>query len=130
MKKEEREQYVEYRIKTARKTFDAAKILLENNFYNSAVNRLYYSVFYAVNALLVKNKIIARTHSGIKQQFSLHFIKNKKMSIEYGKLLSELFDLRQKADYDNLFEIEGEAVMSILEPVKKMIDEIEKLVKN
>ena len=130
MKENERVEYINHRINSAKKTFNAAKSLIDNEFYNSAVNRLYYSVFYAVNALLVKNEITARTHSGIKQQFSLHFIKNKKLNVKYGILLSDLFDLRQKADYDNLFEIEDAAIVSLLEPVKNMIDEIEKLVTN
>ncbi len=49
---EERVEYVKYRIESANKTFEAAKVLAENEFWNSAVNRLYYSIFYAVNALL------------------------------------------------------------------------------
>jgi len=52
MTNEERREYVKYRIESARKTFEAAKVLSENGFWNSAVNRLYYAVFYAVNALL------------------------------------------------------------------------------
>ncbi len=41
---EERKEYVKYRIESAHKTFEAAKILAENGFWNSAVNRLYYSL--------------------------------------------------------------------------------------
>lgn len=130
MKTEERKQYVNYRIETAKKTFEAAKLLLDNGFSSSAVGRLYYSVFYIVNALLVENEIATKTHAGLKQQFSLHFIKTEKLDEEYGKLLSKLFNLRQKADYDNYFAIEKEAVHSMIEPVKDMIDEIEKLITN
>ncbi len=130
MKIEERKQYIKYRLETANKTLDAAKLLLENDFPSSAVGRLYYSIFYAVNALLVKNEIATKTHSGLKTQFFLNFIKTKKIDVKYGELLSELFDLRQKADYDNYFEIEKEEVLSMIEPVKNMINEIEKLVTN
>ena len=55
MTNEERIEYVKYRIESAYKTYDAAKVLAENGFWNSAVNRLYYATFYAVNALLVLN---------------------------------------------------------------------------
>jgi uncharacterized protein (UPF0332 family) len=57
MNQNERKEYVRYRIESSRKTFEAAKVLAQNGFWNSAVNRLYYAVFYAVNALLVLNKI-------------------------------------------------------------------------
>ncbi len=43
MTNEERKEYVNYRIETAYKTFNAAKVLADNGFWNSAVNRLYYS---------------------------------------------------------------------------------------
>ncbi len=66
---EERVEYVKYRIESAHKTLEAAKILADNGFWNSSVNRLYY----AVNAILVFNKIETKTHSATKSQFSLHF---------------------------------------------------------
>ena len=75
MTNEERREYVKYRIGSARKTFEAAKVLSDNGFWNSVVNRLYYTVFYAVNALLVLNEIQTKSHSATKSQFSLHFVK-------------------------------------------------------
>jgi uncharacterized protein (UPF0332 family) len=56
MTNEERNEYVKYRIESAHKTFQAAQVLADNGFWNSAVNRLYYALFYAVNALLVLNE--------------------------------------------------------------------------
>jgi len=50
-------EYVKYRIEKAYKTYDAAKVLADNGFWNSSINRLYYSLFFAVNALLVLNDI-------------------------------------------------------------------------
>ena len=41
----DRDAYINNRIETAYKTFEAAKVLAENGFWNSSVNRLYYSVF-------------------------------------------------------------------------------------
>ena len=130
MKSIDRDAYVQNRIETAYKTLDAAKILAENGFWNSAVNRLYYSVFYAVNAILVKNEIIAQFHSGAKSQFSLHFIKTGKLDKKYGKLLAELFDWRQKGDYENLYEFDSESVLPLLDSVLDMIQQIEKEIKN
>ncbi|MBS3777477.1 MAG: HEPN domain-containing protein, partial [Bacteroidales bacterium] len=41
----------------AYQTYEAARVLSDNSFWNSAVNRLYYSIFFAANALLVLNGI-------------------------------------------------------------------------
>ena len=122
---EERKEYVKYRIESAHKTFEAAKVLAENEFWNSAVNRLYYSLFYAVNALLVINEIQTKSHSATKTQFSLHFVKTGKFNKKYGKLLSELFDWRQKGDYENIFDYDNDSVQPLFKPVSEMIDLIE-----
>ena len=71
MNDDEKQEYLKYRLESARKTFDAAKILAQHGFWNSAVNRLYYSLFYAVNALLVKNNIQTKTHSSLKTKLRL-----------------------------------------------------------
>ncbi len=123
---EERKEYVKYRIESSHKTFEAAKVLAENGFWNSVVNRLYYSIFYAVNALLVFNEIQTKSHSSTKSQFSLHFVKTGKFDKKYGKLLSELFDWRQKGDYENIFDYDYDAVQPLFKPVNEMIMLIEK----
>lgn len=127
---EERNEYIRYRIETSYKTFDAAKMLADNEFWNSAVNRLYYSIFYAVNALLVLNDIKTKTHSSIKSQFSLHFVKTRKIDKKYGKLLSKLFDWRQRGDYDNLVEYDKESVEPLFKSVKEMIELIDSEIEN
>ncbi len=130
MTPEERKEYVKYRIETAYKTVEAAKVLAEKGFWNSAVNRLYYAVFYAVNALLVLNDISTKSHSATKSKFSLHFIKKGKFDKKYGKLLSELYDWRQKGDYENIFDYDSESVRPLFEPVTEMIKLIDEEIKN
>ncbi len=126
MTNEERNEYVKYRIESAHETFNAAKVLAENGFWNSAVNRLYYALFYAVNALLVLNNIQTKSHSSTKSQFSLFFVKTGKFDKKYGRLLSELFDWRQKGDYENIFDYDNDSVKPLFDPVAEMIDLIEK----
>jgi len=125
MNENERKEYVRYRIDSARKTFEAAKVLADNGFWNSAVNRLYYAVFYAVNALLVMNKIQTKSHSATKSQFSLNFVKTGKFDKKYGRLLAELYDWRQKGDYDNIFDYDNDSVQPLFKPVEEFINLIE-----
>jgi uncharacterized protein len=125
MTNEEKLQYVKYRMLSAHNTLEAARVLSDNGFWNSAINRLYYSLFYAVNALLVLNNIPTKSHSSTKSQFSLHFIKTGKFDKKYGRLLSELFDWRQKGDYDNIFDYNSDSVKPLFEPVSEMINMID-----
>ena len=125
MNPDEKIAYILYRLDAARKTYEAARILAEKGYWNSAVNRLYYSLFYAVKALLLLHNIESKKHSGIKSQFSLHFVKTGKFDKKYGQLLSELFDWRQKGDYDNIFDYDEESVLPLFDPVNEMLDLIE-----
>jgi uncharacterized protein len=123
---EDRTEYAKYRIESAHKTFQAAKVLAENEFWNSAVNRLYYAVFYAVNALLVLHNVQTKSHSATKSQFSFHFIKTGKLDKKYGQLFTQLFDWRQKGDYESVFEYDKDSVNPLFEPVEEMIDAIKR----
>ncbi len=85
-------------------------------------DRLYYALFYAINALLVLNEIPTKSHSATKSQFSMHFIKTGRLDKRYGRLLSQLFDWRQKGDYENVFDYDQKVVEPLFSPVKEMIE--------
>lgn len=129
MNKQERADLVEYRTNRAKETFNEVKTLIENEFWNTAVNRLYYSCYYIVSALLIMNEIKAQTHSGVRQLFGLHFIKTGKISRELGKFYSDLFDKRQTGDYDDFIDFDRETVEYLMPLAKELIDKLEKLIK-
>ncbi len=99
------EEYIAYRIERAWRTFNDAKALAGNQSWNSAINRLYYACFYAVLALFAKHEINSHTHSGVKTQLALHFIKTGKLDKILGVLYSDLFDFRQKGDYGDFLTL-------------------------
>jgi hypothetical protein len=129
MKPEQKLEYIQYRLESSKKTLEAAKVLAENGFWNSAVNRLYYALFYSVNALLYVSDIAVKKHSTVKTQFNLHYIKTGILDKKYGQLLSELFDWRQKGDYENIFEYDKESVLPLIPEVEEMVKVIETAVK-
>jgi len=63
-----------------------------------------------------------------RSQFTLHFIKTGKLDKKYGRLLSELFDWRQKGDYENIFDYDNESVKPLFPIVFDMLTEINKLI--
>lgn len=125
---ENRDDYIKYRFHRAEESFDEALILAEKERWNTVINRLYYSCFYAVIALLLKNDIETQTHDGARTQFGLHFIKTGKIDKAYGKLFTKLFDYRQKGDYGDLFDYDEDIVKPLIEQVKEFIGEIGKYI--
>ena len=61
--------YIKYRFHRSEESLDEALILAKNGSWNTVVNRLYYSCFYAVISLLLKNNIETQTHEGARTQF-------------------------------------------------------------
>lgn len=119
---------INYRIERAKDTFDDAKILIEKEKWNSAINRLYYAAYYAVMALLLKSDLKPTTHSGAKSNFSEHFIKTELIAKKFGKIYSQLFTWRQKGDYDDFFSFSEEKVIPYLKPTEDLIKIIETLI--
>lgn len=127
--KASREDLIQYRLHRAKDTFEDAQILAERRKWNSSINRLYYSAYYAVMALLLFSELNPATHNGTKSNFTEHFIKTERIPKEFGKMYSQLFTWRQKGDYDDLFDFDQEKVMPYFQPVQKLIDLIESIIK-
>lgn len=121
-----RSEYIKYRLEKADETFEVAELLVKNEKWNSAINRLYYSAYYAISALLVQADLNTKTHSGVKTQFFLNYVKTGIIKIELGRVYSDLFDWRQKADYGDFSDFTEEDVGSILNPTKVLINDIKK----
>lgn len=112
-----RQDYIDYRVLKSNEAFEDVVLLADNQRWNSCINRLYYSCFYLVGALLYKYSIKAETHNGAKTQFNLHFVKPGKIDMKYGKLYTNLFDWRQESDYADFTDFDGETVLPLLEQV-------------
>jgi len=125
---ENREEYINYRFQRAVESYEEALILADNMRWNAVVNRLYYSCFYAVVALLLKNNIETQTHDGARTQFGLNFVKPGIIETKYGKLFSKLFDYRQKGDYGDLFDYDEALVSPLIIQVKEFIEELKRVI--
>lgn len=121
-----REDYINYRFHRAEESFEEALILAKEERWNAVINRLYYTCFYAVIALLIKHNIATQTHDGARTQFGLFFVKTGIINKESGKFFSKLFDYRQKGDYGDLFDYDEELTMPLIDKVKEFLIEIKK----
>ncbi len=121
---------INYRLDRAFETFDEAKVLAENAFWNTTANRLYYSCFYAINALFTKKDIITKTHTGTKNQFHLHFIKTKLIDRKQGSLYSKLFSLRNTGDYEDFIIYDQESIEPLFPQVEDFLITIKSFIKS
>ena len=105
-----KEDILKIKIRRSRKSLLEAQKLMEYNFTNAAISRLYYACFYAATALLFKKDIFVKTHSGVKQMLGLHYVIPGLLSNEMGKFYSDIFASRMGSDYDDFADDDPEIV--------------------
>jgi len=87
----------------------------QNGALSTAASRYYYAVFHAIHSLFVMDGIYAKSHEGLNSMFSLHYIKTKKLDEKFGRFVAIMENLREKADYDVLFDVTQET-LDIMKP--------------
>jgi len=117
----EQKDYINYRLQRATDTLNDAKLLAENERWNSSINRLYYACFYAVSALLYFHSIEAKTHKGVRIKFMIEFIKTGLFHKDFGKLFSDLFDWRQEGDYSDFVLFDKDLTMPLIIKSEELI---------
>lgn len=127
MSDELKQELIEFRVKKANEAFVMASMAAERELWNSVVSELYYACFYLVIAFFAKNDIKTSTHSGVKTVFGLHFIKTGLLDAKWGRLLSDLFGMRQDADYRDFKIFTKEEIMPLLNQVTEFRKEMQKL---
>jgi len=116
-------------IKNAEEKLGAAEYLLKGGFYNDAVSRAYYSMFYSARALLSIKEIYPKAHKGVILKFGLEFVKKGFVEDAYGRALSHAKDRREVADYDIEKNIGKEEAESIVEDAERFLDRIKEAIK-
>ena len=62
-------------LEKADEALKVSRLNLLNNFFAASINRSYYAIFYAANALLATRKLARSKHSGVLSAFRQGFIK-------------------------------------------------------
>ena len=97
-------------------------------YWDNIANRLYYALFHAVSALLIHDKHAINTHRGVVVLFGQHYVKTGKFDLKDGKLYSQLQTMREKGDYNCIYQTSEDEVAPMIEPAKSLIAKIGKYI--
>lgn len=106
--------------------------MLDQDFMpRSVINRAYYTMFYAVLALIVYSDINIKTsrHAGVISIFDKDFIRTGKIDKRFSEMLHNAFDARLEADYADLIEPTREEAVEHVQNAKAFLDCIEEMIK-
>ncbi len=118
-----------YRKEKAYATLQEAEDMVATAHWNLAMQRMYYACFYMASALLISAGIKAHTHNGVIGQLGLNYVSKGLLTKEEGRLYSRLLQNRITGDYNDFFDFDGEDVLPLINPVKKLLARLDSLIK-
>ncbi len=104
----------------------AAELLLREGYFSFAVSRAYYSMFYAVEALLLTRELSFSKHSGVIVAFGKEFVKTGAFDSRFHRYLLNAFELRNAGDYGAVHAVSEENARQVIEESRELLAAIDK----
>ena len=93
------------RMEKAEQCLETAHNNIEDRDYKAAANRSYYAIFHSMRAILAFDSFDSKKHSGVISEFRRRYIKTGIFEADMSDIISNLFNIRGKSDYDDFFVI-------------------------
>jgi uncharacterized protein (UPF0332 family) len=122
---DDRDTLVNLFTEKAHRALEDAQAEISSDF---SVNRSYYAMYYAAQAILLLNEIEVKTHKGVNSEFSRYFVKTGQISKEIFKSLGRAENDRYKADYHPKSGISDEEAQEHLKNAILFVRTIENLI--
>jgi len=117
---------IAYRMQRAEDSLKAAKIMCDNNMLSFAMNRIYYAMFYSVQAALILQDVSFSKHGQVKAYMNRELVKTGILPLPLGRVYNKAFEYRQKFDYVDFAEPDQELVESYLNQGREFLNVIKR----
>lgn len=115
-------------IKKSKESLGAAKKLFAYGYFDFAVSRAYYAMFYMTEAVLLTKDLSFSKHSGVISAFGEQFIKPGIIHKKYHQLLRDAFRARNIGDYAHTEAVTKEECDKILSNAEHFLKKIEEYI--
>ena len=128
LKEEDRHILVELELEKADKTFRQVEVLQREGYWDTMANRLYYSLFHAVSALLINDQREVGSHKGAAIRFHQYYVRTGVFTDEEGSFYSQMETLREKSDYNCFFNVTEADIASKVAPTSSFIEKVKQYI--
>jgi len=111
-------------IKKSEHALEVAEQLIKDGYPSDAASKIYYSMFYAAQALLKSEGVDVIKHSAAESAFGYHFAKQNRIDPKFHKMLINARKMRELADYDVLEEITEPTAIAMMNDCKEFLSTI------
>lgn len=124
--------FAKYKVERAQEEVDTARLLLQNGKLKAANNRAYYSIYYALTAVLCLEPIAFKKHKDTIAYFNKNYVHGGRFPNEIGRAIAKAEKVRHASDYDDFYiaskaeaEEQIQTADKLIELVKAYVEKIE-----
>ena len=117
-----------HRLEQAKEDLEAGKLLYDKNFYKSANNRAYYSIFHSIKAVLALEPIDFKRHKDVLAYFNKNYINKEIFSRMMGRKIQNASAIREDSDYDDEFIVDADKTNEQLKTAEELIELVDKYI--
>lgn len=114
--------FSKYRLDRAKQEYQVANLLYRENQLLAANNRAYYSIFYAIKAVLAIEKKDFKRHKDVIAYFNKEYVSTEIFPKRVGRKISQAKAIREDSDYDEEYEPSSETTVLQIETAKELIE--------
>lgn len=109
-------------LNKAQESLNAAKLLKTNNYFDYAVSRAYYTMFYIAEAFLEGEQQQFSSHAAVISAFGRDLAKSGKVPQDFHRFLIDAQALRQISDYGKFQSISEQQAQQQIINAEKFIN--------
>ena len=92
-------------LRKAEHSIEAAKVMKQSSYFDFAVSRAYYAMFYLAEAFLLEKGLAFSKHSAVHAAFGEHFVRTGILPTQLHRALIHGMEVRLTGDYDSAKEV-------------------------
>lgn len=119
-----------YRLQRAREEYETSELLYRENKFLAANNRAYYSIFYAIRAVLAMERVDFKKHKDVLAYFNKNYISTEIFPKNMGRKIVQASRIREDSDYDDEFIVDKEKTFEQIITAEELIELIGTYINN
>ncbi|MFQ5652244.1 MAG: HEPN domain-containing protein [bacterium] len=116
--------WIQKLMRRSQSSMEAATSLYEKEFYEEAISRAYYAMFYLTQAVLATKDLYRKRHSAVISAFAEHFTNQELLPRDLHTKLHTAFEERLASDYDMDSLKSGAEAQEVLEGAQEFKHQI------
>lgn len=119
-----------YKLNRAAEELETARLLMDNEKWKAANNRAYYSIYYAITAVLSLESVAFRKHKDTLAYFNKNYVHTGKFERSLGRKIAKAEKIRHASDYDDFYIASKEETEEQIGTAELLIREVRNFINN